>query len=42
MLALYYQEELTIAEIAQVLRIPDEVVKEIRDATLRKLMNPVH
>lgn len=37
-MALYYHEELTTAEIALVLEIPKKKVEKIRDATLQKLL----
>ncbi len=38
-MALHYHEELTLAEISQVLEISKKKVKKIRDATLQKLLN---
>jgi RNA polymerase sigma factor (sigma-70 family) len=38
-MALHYNEELTLAEISQVLDIPETEVEKIRDATLQKLLS---
>ena len=38
-MALHYHEELTLAEISQVLDIPETEVEKIRDATLQKLLS---
>ncbi len=38
-LALHYHEELTLAEISQVLDIPISKVKKIRDKTLQKFLS---
>lgn len=37
-MALHYHEELTLAEISQVLDIPISKVKKIRDKTLQKFL----
>ena len=39
MIALLYHEELTTAETAMILEIPETEVEKIRDATLEKLLN---
>ena len=38
-IALHYHEELTLAEIAQILDIPISKVKKIRDKTLQKFLS---
>jgi len=38
-IALHYHEELTLAEIAQILDIPISKVKNIRDKTLQKFLS---
>jgi RNA polymerase sigma factor (sigma-70 family) len=38
-IALHYHEELTLAEISQVLDIAETEVKKIRDSTIQKLLS---
>jgi RNA polymerase sigma factor (sigma-70 family) len=38
-MALHYNEELTLPEIAQILDIPISKVKKIRNTTLKKFLN---